>query len=122
MKNLLPPTYRRLCIIDYFFQNLSSDFPFRNRLIFHEFSQLVDVFLVVKSNTITFTSITTGTASFLIIALHAFRHVVVDHKTHIRFIDTHTKCNGSHNNLNVFHQELILCCRSRISIQTSMVR
>ncbi|MNE59257.1 hypothetical protein D3C80_1543430 [compost metagenome] len=116
MQNLFPSANRRLRIINNFFQYLSSDFTFRNRFILHELSELINIFLVIKGNAITLTTITTGTARFLIISLHAFWHVVMDHKTNIRFIDTHTKGNSCNNNLHIFHQELILGGSTSISI------
>ena len=45
----------------------------------------------------------------------------MDHKAHIGFVNTHTESNGSHNNVDILHQEIILCLSTCSRIQSSMI-
>ena len=56
----------------------------------------------------TFTPISSCTTCFLIITLNTFRNVVVNNKTNIRFIDSHTKGNGRYYDVAIIFQKLIL--------------
>ena len=33
----------------------------------------------------------------------------MDDETHVGFVYSHAKGNGSHNDINILHEELILC-------------
>lgn len=50
-----------------------------------------------------FTAITTRTPSFLIIAFDTFRNIVMNYKSNIGLIDTHSKGYGSDHDIDIFH-------------------
>ena len=79
-----------------------------NRFSLHKFLQFLDIIVTVKCNAVTFTTVPAGPSCLLVIAFQAFGDVKVDHKSHIRFINPHTECNGSHDHIDFLHQELIL--------------
>ncbi|MNR39581.1 hypothetical protein D3C85_1578010 [compost metagenome] len=108
MQDLLSAANARLCVIDHFFQDLCSDLPFRHRLILHEFGQFIYILLCIKSDTYPFTTVSSSPAGFLVIAFHTFRNIMVDHETHVWFIDSHTESNGCHDDFHILHQEFIL--------------
>ena len=45
----------------------------------------------------------------------------MDHEAHIRLINAHAKGDGSHDHIDVLHQEVILCLGTGRRIQTSMI-
>ena len=46
----------------------------------------------------------------------------MDNKTNIGLVNTHTKGNGGHNYIAVFHQECILVGSPGFGVQTGMIR
>ena len=46
----------------------------------------------------------------------------MDNKTHIRLVDTHTKCNGGYNDIDAFHEEIVLGLWACCAIKTCMIR
>ena len=47
---------------------------------------------------------------------------MVDYKTDIGFVDTHAKSDGSDNDIDLFHEELVLIVLAGLAIETGMVR
>ena len=105
-----------------FEQKLLTDFLFRNRLAFHKFFQTKNVLIAIECDTLSFASVTAGTTCFLIIAFERFWYIIMYDKTHIGFVYTHTERNGSHNHIDFLHQKHILIFRTRMCIQSSMIR
>src|SRR5690606_20253025 len=89
MENEFPAAHAVFCVRNYFLQKLSADFHFRNMLSVKEFFEFFNVFIAVKSQTITFAAVTTSPAGFLIIALYTFGYIVVNHKSHIGLVNSH---------------------------------
>ena len=91
-------------------------------LVLHELLKLEEILVTVEGNTFALTAITTGTACLLIVAFKALWHVVVDHVAHIWLIDTHTEGDSCYNDINTFHEEVILILRAHVAVHTCMVR
>ena len=87
----------------------------------HKLFQFLQVFIGIKSNTLSFASISSGTSGFLIIPLQAFRNIIVNHITHIRFVNTHTESNRGHDHIDFFHKEIILILCSCGRIHSGMI-
>ena len=121
MQQHLSTTNRSLGICSGLNQQLTTDILFCHRFTLHEFIKLLQVLIRIKGQTDTLATITTSTTGFLIIAFQRLWYVVMDHKTHIRFIDTHTKGNSCHNNVDILHQELILSIRTCVRIQSCVI-
>ena len=109
MQQHLPSADGRLGVCGRLSQQLSADVLFGYRLALHELIQFLQVFLRIKRNTQTFAAISSGASRFLVIAFQGFGNVVVDDEAYIGFVDAHTKSNGGHNDVNLLHQEIILC-------------
>ena len=82
----------------------------------------MNVFIIVKRDAIAFTAVTTGTSRLLIIAFKTLRDVVVNHETHIRFVNTHSESYRSHNHVDFLHKELVLILTTCLAVETGMVR
>ena len=49
-----------------------------------------------------------GTTCFLVISFQALGYIIMDHKTDIRLVNSHSECDGGHYDIHLFHQELVL--------------
>lgn len=47
---------------------------------------------------------------------------MVDDETHVRLVDAHAEGNGSHNDIDFFHKELVLVFLTGLAVQTCMIR
>ena len=65
--------------------------------------------------------VTPRAAGFLIIALHVFRHIVVDHEADIGFVDPHSKGVSRHHDLRPVEDKIILILLSLIVGKSRMV-
>ena len=45
----------------------------------------------------------------------------MDDEAHIGLVNTHAEGNGSHDDIDILHQEIILCLRTGSRIQTGMI-
>ena len=93
-----------LCLL----QQLSADILFCHRLAFHKLLKFLQVLRRIEYNTLSFATITASTTCLLIISLQTLRNIVMYYEAYIRFVDTHTKGDGSNNNINTLHQEVVL--------------
>ena len=103
-------------------QEKLSDLFFGIDLVLHELLKLEEILVTVEGNTFALTAITTGTACLLIVAFKALWHVVVDHVAHIWLVDTHTEGDSRYNDINTFHEEVILIFRTHVAVHTCMIR
>ena len=46
----------------------------------------------------------------------------MDDKAHVGFVNSHTKCNRCHNDINAFHKEVVLCLRACSTVKSGMIR
>ena len=91
-------------------------------LVLHELVEAVDILVAIVADAMALTTISAGTTRLLIVALKRFGYIVMDYKTHVRFVDTHSKRNSGHNHLTTLHQEGVLCLASHGGIHTGMIR
>src|SRR5690606_4022954 len=91
-----------------FTYQLGSYFPFAEWLVAHQVFKLGNIFMRIIQDTLSFQTISSGPAGFLIIVFNTFRNVIMDNETNIGFVNTHSECNGSHNYLNLFTHKLVL--------------
>ena len=122
MKQHFPAADRRFCIGSRFLQQLSADILFSNRLVLHKLLQFSEVFTGIEGDTYTLASITSGSTRFLIITFQALGYIIMNNKTDIRFIDTHSEGDSSNNDINTLHQKIILGLRTGSRIKTGMIR
>ena len=83
-------------------QQLLADFLLVDRLALQKLVQFLQVTVRIECYAPTLASIAACTACFLIVSFQAFRYVVMNDKTYIGLVNTHTECNGSYNHINVF--------------------
>lgn len=53
-------------------------------------------------------TISTGSTDLLYVALEIVRHIVMDHRSYVRLVDTHTERNRGHHNLQITSHKRIL--------------
>ena len=104
----LATTDGSLGISSRFLQELSSDILLCNRLSLHELLQLAQVVRREESEANTFAAISSCPTGFLIVTFQAFRNVVMDDVTHIWLVDTHAESNGSNDDIDALHEEIVL--------------
>ena len=121
MQQCFPAAYRRFSIRGSLQQKLFAYFLLCHGLSLHELLQFLQVFVRIKSNTLSFASISSGTSCFLIISFQTFRNIIVNDKTYVRLVNTHTEGNGRYNHFYLFHQEIVLILRACCRIHTCMV-
>ena len=121
MHQHLTTTDTGLCICGRLSQQLAANILLCHRLTFHKLVELLQVLMGIERDTHALATVTTGTSRFLIVALQRLRNIVVNHKTYIRLIDTHTKGDGSHYDIDTLHQEVILCLRPEPRFQSCMI-
>src|SRR5690606_37123793 len=108
MQELLSSTNCRFCIRNCFKNQLPANFLFCNWFSLEKFLQFLNVFIAVKGDAFPFAAVTSGSSGFLIVALQTFKNIVVNYKTYIRLVNSHTKSNGGNNHIGFFHQKFIL--------------
>ena len=91
-------------------------------LVSHEFLQLLKVLMRIECDAFSLAAITSGTTSLLIIALKALWYVIMYDEAYIWLVDTHTECYRGYDDIDIFHQEIILCLAPYDCIETGMVR
>ena len=62
----------------------------------------------VKQDTFRRIAVTARTACFLIIAFHVLRHIIMNDITHIRLVDSHSKCIGGYHHTTAVINKIIL--------------
>ena len=102
-------------------QQLPSDFLFGYRFSLHKLLKLLDIFGRIECDTFTFAPITAGTSGFLVVAFQAFGDIVVNDKADVGFVYSHSKSDGCHNHINVFHQEFILISRTGCRVHSGVI-
>ena len=122
MQQHLAAANRRFGVCRSFLQELSADVLLCHRLVLHKLLQLSQVLACVESNADAFASVASSTSGLLIVAFQTLRDIIVDNKSYIRLVDTHTEGDGSHNHVETLHQEVVLGLRTGGRIQTGMIR
>ena len=122
MQQRLAPAYGRFGISSGFQQKLLSNFLLCHRFSLHELLELLQVFVCIKGYALTFTTISSGASCLLVISFQTLRNIVVNHKPHVGLVYSHTESNSSHNDVHLFHQEVILILGSRQRIHPRMIR
>ena len=121
MKQRLAATHRRLGVACRFEQQLLANLLLGNRLALHEFLELLQVLVGVESDALPLAVVATGATRFLIVAFEALGDVVVNHKSHIRLVDTHAEGDSSHNHIDGFEQKSVLIGRACCAVHTGVV-
>ena len=122
MKKYLASAYRRFRIICGLLKQLASDFLLCGCFALHQFVKFLKILVVVKRNATPFTTVSSGSSGFLIIPLETFGYVIMNHKTHIRFVNTHAERNRCHNHIDFLFQKSILILRTGLRIHPRMIR
>ena len=89
--------------------------------VLHQVFDLVDVTVGKKQQALGQKTVTAGTADFLIIAFNVFGQIIMNHKPDIGFVDSHSKGNGGHHNLDVIPDKQLLIFHTLHVGQTGMV-
>ncbi|CAI8363046.1 MAG: Uncharacterised protein [Cryomorphaceae bacterium] len=98
----------RFCISGGLLEKLTANLLLTDRFFIEEFLQALNILNVKIGDARAFTTIASSSTGFLVVAFQRFRHVVVQYKTNVRFIDTHTKGNGGDNHITIFVEKGVL--------------
>ena len=112
MQKRLAATYGRLGIRSRLQQKLLAYFLFCHRLALHELLQLLQIIVRIESDALSFSSVAPCTPRLLVIAFQTLGNVIMNNKAYVGLVDTHAKRNGSYNDINLLHQEIILVLRA----------
>ena len=66
-------------------------------------------------------AVTTGAAGLLIVALHIFRHIIVDNERHVGFVDTHAECVGRDHDRLAVVQKIVLILAAFLGIEARVI-
>ena len=87
---------------------LSHHFSFTEGLVLHQVLQFVHVFMGIIEYAFSFKTIPPGPSSFLVVIFYGFRNIVMYDKADIRLVDSHSKCDGCNDDLNILVEKHIL--------------
>ena len=90
-------------------QQLPTDILLCNGFALHELLELAQVVRREESEADAFSAVSASSACLLIIAFEALGNVVVDDVADVGFVDAHTKSNGSNDDVDALHEEVVLC-------------
>ncbi|OPY60557.1 MAG: hypothetical protein A4E56_02624 [Pelotomaculum sp. PtaU1.Bin065] len=90
------------------------------RLLDKEFLNL-DVLRAKQQDTFPRPVVPSGAAGFLVVSLHVFGQVVVDHIADVGLVDTHAKSVRGNHNPDVVVKELVLAAGSLFFTQSGVV-
>ena len=110
------------CICHCLHQQLPAYLLLCDRFALHEFLKFLYVLVAVERYALPLASVSSGAPGLLIIAFDTFRNIVMDDKSHIRFVYAHAERYGSNDDIYLLHQELVLVLRPCPGIKPCMVR
>ena len=110
-----------LCIGSGLHQQLTADVLLSHRFAFHELIEFLQILIRVEGQTDAFATVAPCATCLLIVAFQRLGDIVMDHEAHIRLVDTHTEGDGSHDHVDVLHQEVILCLGTGGRIESGMI-
>ena len=118
----LPAAFSGLGVRQCLHQQLTPDFLFGDRFALQELVQFADILITIVCDADAFLAVTARPSGFLIIAFQTSRDVVVDDKTHIRLVDSHSECNGRHDHVHILHQKTVLVLGPDLGVQACVIR
>ena len=102
-------------------QQLSADVLFSHGLSLHEFLEFAYVARCVEGDAFTFSSVAPCAPCFLIVSFEALGYIVVDYESHVRLVDAHAEGYCGHDDVDLVHDEIILCLRARRCVHTGVI-
>ena len=90
-------------------------------LVLHELFKLLNILVPVESYTLPLSSVSSCPAGLLVIALEAFRNIIMNDIPDIGFVYAHAKSNGCNNHINLFHEKTVLVSRPCGRIHTGVI-
>ena len=96
-----------------FFKKLLANLLFSERFAFHELLKFLKVLVGIESDALPFAAVASGATRFLIIAFKAFGNVVMYDEANVGLVNAHAEGNRGNNHVDAFHDEVILCLRTR---------
>src|SRR5699024_2812586 len=87
----------------------------------YEIANFGSISVTEQKQAIRLQSITPGASNLLIIGFNIFRHIVMDHKAHIRLVDTHSKGNSGYNNVRFIPNKSILISHAFAFSKSGMI-
>ena len=98
--------------MNHLLQLRAGDFAFlRIRLFVNEPHLLHAVAGAEQQQAFARQTVAAGAAGFLIITFDVFRQIVVDHETHVRFVDAHAEGDGGANHARLVAEKCFLIFR-----------
>ena len=98
-----------------------ADLPLGELFAKEEVPESLYVLFGVEGNAVSLEAVASGAPCFLIIALEAFRHIVVDNVADVGFVNPHAKGNRRDNDVTLLLQEGILVVGARLGVEPRVV-
>ena len=111
-----------LCVCYCLCKKLFTNLLLGDRFTLHKLLQFENIVETVEGNALSLSAVSSCSSGLLIVTLQRLWYVVVNYKSNIRLIYSHTECNGCNNYIYLLHKELVLVLRSGCSIKSGMVR
>ena len=90
-------------------------------LVLHELLQLLQILGRIESDANALAVVAAGAARLLIVAFEALGYVVVDDKPHVGLVNAHAKGDGSHNDVELLFEKVVLGLRAQLRVQPGMI-
>ena len=121
MQQHLATAHTRLGIGGSLLQQLATDVLLGHRLSLHELLELLQVLIGIEGDADALAAVATGTSRLLVVAFEALRDVVVDDEAYVGFVDAHAKSNGCDDDIDSFHEEVVLRLGTCLRVEASMI-
>ena len=113
---------RTLGIGDHLLDELLGLFLLGDILVGEELVEFLHILFAIEGYALTLATVAAGTTGLLIIALETLGYVVVDDKTHVGLVDTHSEGYGGDDDVDILHEELVLVLGAHLRVEASVVR
>ena len=94
---------------------------FGDRFPLHEFLEFLQVPVCIECYTFTFSTVSSRPTGFLVVSFEGFGDVVVYDEPHVRFVYAHAERYCRDNDVNVLHEEFVLCVRTCRRVEACVV-
>ena len=102
-------------------QQQLADVLFHDALVVHELLQFLQVLLRIECYADALSAVTSCATRLLIVSLQGFRYVIVYDKAHIGLVYAHSEGYRGADDINAFHEEIVLRLVSYGVVQAGMI-
>ncbi len=116
------PAFARLRVMHHLAQLLARDPRFTLALFIDETGLLDHIARAEEEDAFARQTVAPGAPGFLIVALDVLRQIVVDHETHVRFVDPHSESDRGGDHAHIIAQKHFLMPAALARVEAGVVR